>query len=84
VSSYAQISNAQDLSQHTDVDSSDEFSDIEDSKTNQNEETSLPQLSSQIVEWSKERFQVYENDSESSLRQSKVQNKVAHCEKCNH
>ena len=60
------------MSQHTDIDSSDEFSDeIDDSKPNPlGDEETLPQLSSQIVEWSKERFQTYENDSETGKQSS--------------
>lgn len=68
ISSYTQISNVHDISQHTDVDSSDEFSEIEDSKTKPiGEEASFSQISSQIVEWSKERFQTYDSDDSSNL-----------------
>lgn len=74
ISSYTQISNVHDLSQHTDVDSSDEFSEIDDSKTKPfGEDEGLPQLTSKIVEWSssKERlYQTFESDPLSLMKQS--------------
>ncbi|KAH9403945.1 hypothetical protein TYRP_014458 [Tyrophagus putrescentiae] len=75
ISSYTQISNVHDLSQHTDVDSSDEFSDeIDDSKTKPlGQDEGLPQLASKIMEWSssKERlYQTYDSDPINLMRHS--------------
>lgn len=72
ISSYTQISNVHDLSQHTDVDSSDEFSEIDDSKTKPfGEEEGLPQLASKIQEWSSSKERLYstmDNDPLSLMR----------------
>ena len=70
-SSYTQISNAYNVSQHTDVESSDdEFSEMENDdlkRENKDAAASIPQLTSQIVEWSKERFETYKmNDDNQS------------------
>lgn len=67
ISSYTQISNLIDISQHTDIESSDEFSDIDDQNLKLKDDgNSLPQLSSQIVEWSKERFNTYDGETDSN------------------
>lgn len=67
ISSYTQISNLIDISQHTDIESSDEFSDIDDQNLKPKDDgNSLPQLSSQIVEWSKERFNTYDGETDSN------------------
>ncbi|KAJ6222765.1 hypothetical protein RDWZM_001310 [Blomia tropicalis] len=67
ISSYTQISNLIDISQHTDIESSDEFSDIDDQNLKPKDDgNSLPQLSSQIVEWSKERFNTYDDETDSN------------------